>query len=153
MEIRKLNNFLIGEEIEFDAAHRIVSTFASAECSLHGHTWKIRVEMSTENGEHCFVIRNNFSKLSDWVYEELDHSVMVAEFDTPLLEFCQIYKQRHRVFKGNTTAEGVAREIYEKCFELFQFYPDKILVSEDGRSYGEYTTLPEYIDNFDGLMN
>lgn len=98
--------FEITVEKDFAAAHRLVG-YQGACCNIHGHTWKVRLTVgSNELNEQGMVV--DFRALKEalnFVLNKYDHKMLneIAPFDkiNPTAEnlSCQIYKELKLLLK------------------------------------------------------
>lgn len=100
-------------ETRFSAAHRINGY--QGQCGkLHGHTWKVRVQVKTKTIDEIGISIDfkEVRKLTDSILENLDHQLIneVPPFD------CE-----------NPTAENLAKYIYE---QIAQKLPECIEIDE-----------------------
>jgi 6-pyruvoyltetrahydropterin/6-carboxytetrahydropterin synthase len=88
---------------EFSAAHRLPASGSKCE-RLHGHNWKVEVEVSAEQLD-ATGMAIDFSELKAMTAEILE------ELDHRLLNDLPPFRQQ------NPTAENLARYIYERVAE------------------------------------
>jgi 6-pyruvoyltetrahydropterin/6-carboxytetrahydropterin synthase len=114
-------------DTSFSAAHQLRDYKGSCG-QLHGHTWKVRVEVETDCLDKIGMTIDfkDLKTKADSVISEFDHHCInqVSPFD-----------------KENPTAENLAKTIYKKLKEIL---PDNIAISEvtvwESASYGvEYS--------------
>lgn len=88
---------------EFSAAHRLPDSGSKCE-RLHGHNWKVEVEVSAErlDARGMAIDFNDLKALTGEILEELDHRLLN---DLPAFQ------------EQNPTAENLARYIYERLAE------------------------------------
>ena len=92
--------FIISAEIAFNAAHQLTFADGSTE-AVHNHNWLVTAALRRdETDENGMVF--DFEKLKKMLKK------IVAEFDNAKLEDFDCFK------KKNTSAENVAKYIYEK---------------------------------------
>lgn len=100
-------------ETSFSAAHQLRGYKGSCG-KLHGHTWKVRVEVETNHLDKMGMTIDfkDLKTKTDSIIGKLDHGCIndIEPFD-----------------KENPTAENIARYIYT---EIKQILPDNISVSE-----------------------
>lgn len=112
--------YVITKEFRFEAAHRLVCGYQGKCSNIHGHSWVVRVSVSSDTlDEFGFVV--DFSSLKPikrWIDECLDHAMLVAREDGAMRQFLLMMNQRHFVMEGNPTSENLAAEIMKKGIEL-----------------------------------
>jgi 6-pyruvoyltetrahydropterin/6-carboxytetrahydropterin synthase len=119
--------FDIAVEMEMAAAHRLRAYQGKCE-NLHGHNWKVRIEVSTPDLDEGglgldFTHLKNALKA---ILEEYDHKCLndLPEFQA-----------------ANPTSENLARNIYRKMGESLRIFPVKmktVLVWESDRAFVRY---------------
>lgn len=69
---------LMVEEYAFCAAHRVtVFPPNSRDAGLHGHTWKVRIEVEVETGASGYAFDHAvIDEIASWVIGEVDHKVI-----------------------------------------------------------------------------
>ncbi len=128
--------------ITFASAHRLLEH--EEKCRfLHGHNYKAHITISGDIDRLGRVI--DFSDLKkkskDWIDKNWDHNILLNEKD-PLtqivIEFAQDGKPY--LFKGNPTAEIMARELFYIVKDLFPYLKiDSVIIYETETSYARYT--------------
>jgi len=97
----------------FSAAHQL-RDYEGACGQLHGHTWKVRVEVETDylDKTGMTIDFKDLKERANSVVREFDHRCLnqISPFDTE-----------------NPTAENLARSIYKKMSGIL---PDNIVISE-----------------------
>lgn len=100
-------------DTNFSAAHQLRNYKGSCG-DLHGHTWKVRVEVETDrlDGIGMTLDFKDLKKTADSVIGRFDHRCLnqISPFD-----------------KENPTAENIAKYVYVEMKELL---PDKIEIVE-----------------------
>jgi 6-pyruvoyltetrahydropterin/6-carboxytetrahydropterin synthase len=110
-------------DTSFSAAHQL-RDYKGLCGQLHGHTWKVRVEVETDSLDKTGMTIDfkDLKTKADSVIGEFDHRCInqISPFD-----------------KENPTAENLAKIIYKKMRKIL---PDNIVVSEvtvwESASYG-----------------
>ncbi len=104
---------------DFSAAHRILNNYSGKCRNLHGHNYAVTVFLqSTCLDESDFVM--DFSTIKQifnaWINNNVDHSVIVSNFDQSLLKFLEKEKQKHYIIteNKNTSVEVLAKHFYDK---------------------------------------
>lgn len=69
------NTVLMVEEYAFAAAHRVtVFPKDSRDASMHGHTWRVRVEIEAETGPDGYAFDHSaIDTVARWVLRKIDH--------------------------------------------------------------------------------
>lgn len=82
---------IIGHTFEFSAAHHL--PWHKGKCkNLHGHTWKVEVQISGDLDENGTVV--DFIKLKVWlrdIIDQLDHKNLNDIIDNPTCELIAEY--------------------------------------------------------------
>jgi 6-pyruvoyltetrahydropterin/6-carboxytetrahydropterin synthase len=140
--------FSVTKEFEFAAAHRL-HNYKGRRQFLHGHNYRVLVTL-----EGC--IRDgmvkDFGEVKDtigkWIDENLDHATLVCIKDEMLTD--AILKNpntlgKHFAMEEKTTAENIAKVIYEKADEMLSHINgiDVVAVDvyENDRSKARYEPL------------
>lgn len=132
---------------EFDASHYLVLPYESKCQRIHGHTYKVEVEIEGELNEYGMIF--DFNHLSE-IIKELDHKILVPDstvmFSQGMIEVetqrgakLIVNKGDYIVIPNNATAEKIAEYILERVLERAGDNVSKIRVRvwEDPRSYAE----------------
>ncbi|MCK4608071.1 MAG: 6-carboxytetrahydropterin synthase [Gammaproteobacteria bacterium] len=98
----------------FCTAHRSDKQYSGVCKNLHGHNYKVRVQLTAmQLDQHGFIIDFTVLKqhFNSWIQKHIDHAVIVAKHDKTLLDFLQIDNQRYHLFpEGFTTSsESIAK--------------------------------------------
>ncbi len=109
----------IAKEFKWEMGHRL--PFNKNKCkNLHGHTYKMRLELEGEIQEDGMVIDYyDVTTALAPLIEELDHSVMVWKEDTELLEALQKLGTKINVVPFQSTAENICLFFLDKVKESF----------------------------------
>lgn len=118
----------IGTTVYFEAAHRQLGD--TSKCGkLHGHNWKVDVEIESEDiNDVGYVI--DFKEVSE-VCNRYDHSVMLVKGD-PLVEVLVQAGQKVVETQLNPTCENLSIEIGEcigHVLEMQDTIVDKLVVT------------------------
>jgi len=115
----------ISKTFKFECSHRLNLNYDSPCLSLHGHSYKVKVTIfSNQLNENDMII--DFSELKvfqNYLDDQFDHTVLVNKHDTKLLKFVQDNNQKHSIFETNTTSEKIAEYL---CNNFFEVYNEKI---------------------------
>lgn len=102
--------------IEFDhyfsAAHHLPDSdgLTTKKClQLHGHTYGVRVFLTTDTLHDNFVV--DFGTIKSTI-DNLDHATIVHKDDTALLTYLTDNNLDHYVMDVPSTAENISHEIY-----------------------------------------
>lgn len=107
----------IKKSFEFDAGHRLSNGYKGKCARLHGHRYKIAVELSGESkGLNVFDMVTDFNDLKqfkDWLDQTYDHKTMLWR-DDPILDFLpgEVVREEIKIMDRNPTAEFMALEIF-----------------------------------------
>lgn len=136
----------ISKELTFDAAHML--SYYDGKCNnLHGHTYKVEVEITANELLKDMVMDFNLVKE---VLDDYDHAIIFAgassreAFENELLELCSKYSKKHIImpYEERPTAENMARlfatTLQQKSDRFVQV---TVKVWETPTSYAEYTVV------------
>ena len=130
----------ISKEFKWEMGHRL--PFHLGKCkNIHGHTYKMRVEIEGDLDENGMVMDYyDVSEIISPVVDKLDHSFMVKETDTDIIDFLDKIKSKKVVVPFETTAENITIYMLGKIKE--QIKPDrikriKVRVYETEKTYAE----------------
>jgi 6-pyruvoyltetrahydropterin/6-carboxytetrahydropterin synthase len=116
--------YKIAKRYKFSASHQIESLPDGHKCKrLHGHTYFVEVALSAEAlDEHGFVTdyANIDATLGNFIKEHLDH------------------RHLNDIF-AQTSAEAIARAIYEVCDGANIGNVDSVTVKESPETWAKYT--------------
>ena len=138
----------IGWTKDFDSAHFLVLEYDSKCRRLHGHTYKVDVEVWGELDEYGMIF--DYNKLSE-IIKGLDHKILVSvvwvEEETKNKVIVDMNNKRLELprddvvvlNKPNVTAENLAEYLAEKIMDEAgeNVRIVKVRVWEDPRSYAE----------------
>lgn len=105
----------ICKEFTFDSAHRLLNYDGLCK-NLHGHTYKLQVELEAEIGEDGFIV--DFSILKKEIEKVIvyyDHRVLLDKYDDKLNNFCNENNLLYKVIssKGGPTVENIGKELWK----------------------------------------
>ena len=115
--------YRISKEFHFSASHQLDHLPDGHQCArLHGHNYIVRVTLASESlNEDGFVIDyGELEPVKRFIDEKLDHR-----------HLNEIYPRM------KTTAELLARDIFEKCAALWDCV-ESVSVSETPKTWAEY---------------
>lgn len=115
----------ITRRIEWDSAHRVMR-HESKCATLHGHRYVALLTVSApalDDKDRVIDFSVLKERVGGWVDDTWDHSTLVNEADTALLEFAagEALRKGHRkpfAFAGEPTAETIAAVLFDKAVEL-----------------------------------
>ncbi|KUG26756.1 queuosine biosynthesis qued, ptps-i [hydrocarbon metagenome] len=130
----------ISKEFKWEMGHRL--PFHSGKCkNIHGHTYKMRVEIEGDLDENGMVIDYyDVSEIISPMVEELDHSFMVKETDKEIIDFLDKLNSKKVVVPFETTAENITLHLLEKIKERInsnRIKRIKVRVYETEKTYAE----------------
>jgi len=108
----------IAKEFRWEMGHRL--PFHKGKCkNLHGHSYKMLVEFEGElNNDGMVMDYYDVKNLIAPLVEELDHSVMVKDDDTELINALKSINSRMNMVPFHTTAENICFYFLEKIKKL-----------------------------------
>lgn len=130
----------ISKEFKWEMGHRL--PFHSGKCkNIHGHTYKMRVEIEGDLDENGMVIDYyDISEIISPIVDELDHSFMVKETDKVIIDFLDKLKSKKVVVPFETTAENITLHLLTKIKERItsaRIKKIKVRVYETEKTYAE----------------
>ncbi len=99
---------LIRWEKSFDASHRIYEDYHGKCNNIHGHTYKVVIEIVGEKDKRGMVV--DFNVLKKLVHDFYDHRIILHR-DDPLVECLKEHRQNMILLSQNPTAENIAQQI------------------------------------------
>ena len=117
--IRRMTSMKVVKRFRWSMAHRLTHGYQGRCASLHGHEYEVEVSVMGEvDGMGLAVDFADIKRACEgWIREHLDHTTIVHNEDTPLLDFLKREDQRYYAVDFNTTAENLAihlREVFQK---------------------------------------
>lgn len=136
--------YKIAKEFQFDACHMLDDHKGKCH-NLHGHTYRLIVEISDsliEHGSSADMVMD-FADLKQVVklhiVDKLDHAFLYYEENVNECRIAQLLQQMQRkvfAFPCRTTAEGMSKYIFEI---LNQYIPvSSVILWETPTSYCQY---------------
>lgn len=117
--IKRTTSMRVVKRFRWSMAHRLTHGYQGPCASLHGHEYEVEVTVAGEMDAMGLAV--DFADIKraclGWIKEHLDHTTVVCNEDTALLDFLKRENQRHYVVNFNTTAENLAthlREVLQK---------------------------------------
>jgi len=113
---------IIAKSFEFDAGHRLVKGYVGPCSNLHGHRYKVEIELeSTALNEYDMVYDFlDLSFVKKWIDDTLDHKLMLYKFD-PIVSVLENAEEVNVdsvvLFDNNPTAEYIAKVIFTHILE------------------------------------
>ena len=103
----------IAKEFNWEMGHRL--PFHEGKCkNLHGHSYKCMIEVTGEpDGNGMVLDYYELKKITEPIFEELDHSFIVWNEDKELIDALSKLNSRMVVVNFQTTAENL-------CFYLLK---------------------------------
>lgn len=92
----------------FDASHRIYEDYHGKCHNLHGHTYKVEIEIEGSPDARGMVV--DFNILKKLVHDFYDHKIILHK-DDPLVECLKRERQNIVILNKNPTAENIAKQI------------------------------------------
>lgn len=134
----------IAKEFKWEMGHRL--PFHEGKCrNLHGHSYKLRLELEGEMDKNGMVIDYyDVNELIRPLIEQLDHSYLVCETDTELIEVLDKLNSQKVVVPFQTTAENITNYFLEnisKQLEPQKIKKIKVRVYETENTYAEEELL------------
>ena len=100
----------IAKDFYWEMSHRL--PFHKGPCkNIHGHSYKIRVEISGEPDNNGIVI-DDLKLVMLPLIEQLDHSFVVDKNDTLMINFLKENNMKYYILNKTTTAENLAEYIF-----------------------------------------
>lgn len=113
--------YSISKTFDFAYAHRLLLPYSSKCSVLHGHNAKCTIKLSTTKlDENGMVL--DFTKLKSFIEHiklSFDHSTLVNEKDSSLIEFLSEEENNFVTMSSNVTAEKMAEVIAKSFIEGF----------------------------------
>lgn len=116
--------YKVTKEFRFEMAH-VLSNYNGPCGNLHGHSYRLLVTLESDNLIDGMVLDLNVIKrlVNENIISELDHSLAVNantddDFEKYLMMLCINHKKKITLFPFRTTAENMARYIYENINDL-----------------------------------
>ncbi len=130
----------ISKEFKWEMGHRL--PFHSGKCkNIHGHTYKMRVEIEGDLDDNGMVMDYyDVSSVILPIIDEFDHSFMVKENDTDVIEFLIKLGSKKVVVPFETTAENITLHMLKKIKEKIsseRIKRIKVRVYETEKTYAE----------------
>ena len=133
----------ISKEFRWEMGHRL--PFHEGLCrNIHGHSYKMAVEISGEVGENGMIIDfYDLNKIINPIIEEYDHAFMCWEKDKNLREFLVKNKMKKVLVSYHSTVENICKDlgtrIIQKLKKLPGYHFDNITVKifETPNSFAE----------------
>ena len=134
--------YTIRKTFKFEASHRLMSSFSKCCQTIHGHSYKVELFISTDefNADGMVI---DFGEVKDWVMPLInswDHSLILHEKD-PIIKKKMLGRQyKIAKVKFNPTAEHMAEYIYGYVFNIMPSRIDniKVRVHETDTGWAEY---------------
>ncbi len=92
----------------FDASHRIYEDYHGKCHNLHGHTYRVEIEIEGKTDKRGMVV--DFNLLKKLVHDFYDHKIILHR-DDPLSICLKKARQSIVLLSHNPTAENIAKQI------------------------------------------
>lgn len=130
----------ISKEFKWEMGHRL--PFHSGKCkNIHGHTYKMRVEIEGDLDQNGMVMDYyDVSSVISPLVDELDHSFIVKDNDSEVIEFLDKLNSKKVVVPFETTAENITLYMLQKIKENItsdRIKKIKVRVYETEKTYAE----------------
>lgn len=115
--------FRLTKSFTFDAAHRLRNHKGKCK-NLHGHTWRVDVEVSGDRDDDGMVLDFGDLKavVGSWIDSTFDHSCIVACDDRELLEVVRALSLKAALLQSEPTCENLAVHLFDVIsYELREF--------------------------------
>ena len=114
--------YKVTKELNFCYGHRLMEY--EGKCRfLHGHNGRVEIELQSEELDSIGMVRD-FTEvkrvIQAWLDETMDHKMLLRS-DDPIVQTLTKLGEPLFIFKGNPTAESIARVIYD--FALSKGFP------------------------------
>ena len=141
----------VSKTFKWDACHRLINGYSGNCAQTHGHTYSctvtIKLRKNFDLDQYGFVYDyNEMKRLKKWIDENLDHAVLVSVDDSDFRKFLSTQKGRdkHYVFKDQTSAEVISEHIYKIASNMFddeRVFVSEIHISETCTSEARYIVI------------
>ncbi len=130
----------IAKEFRWEMGHRL--TFHDGKCkNLHGHSYKMMVEFDGEPDKNGMVVDYyEVKKIVEPIVDELDHSFVVYDKDTELIEILLKLKSQMIIIPFESTAENLCQYFLKKIAEMKlpkNVFGIKVRIFETENTYAE----------------
>ena len=134
----------ISKTFTFEAAHRLHLMQEGHGCkNIHGHSYSITTTLCCSKLDDKGMVLDfrDFSRIKNFIDTNLDHAMLIAETDTPLLSLMESINNKFCVVNAKqTTCELMAPWIYSRIKEIennnFKIY--SITISETAKTSATY---------------
>lgn len=98
----------VAKRFRWEAAHRLPWHQSGCQ-NLHGHSYRMMVELEGEPGDHGMLVDfKEIKRVLAPLIDAWDHSTMIAETDEPLRHLAEQLGTKYVVLPFDTTAENMA---------------------------------------------
>ncbi len=113
-------NIKVSKEFHWEMSHRL--PFHNGLCkNIHGHTYKLRIDLiGTPNINGIMVDFYDIESIMRPIIDKLDHSFLVDDKDTIVLEFIQNNGFKHEVIPYHSTSENIINYIADRAIPKFK---------------------------------
>lgn len=121
---------------EYCWGHRLVN-YEGSKCKyLHGHNWKIEVELDGPQFNDMVIDFIELKEKLDPVLGEFDHTLVLYEND-PLVPILKATHEKFSIVSFNPTAENFALYFLKQVQQIYPVHKVKIRVWESSKSFAE----------------
>ncbi|MBI1932241.1 MAG: 6-carboxytetrahydropterin synthase [Ignavibacteriales bacterium] len=107
----------IAKEFRWEMGHRLQCHKGKCH-NLHGHSYKLIVEFSGEiNNEGMVLDYFDVKDIVGPLVEELDHTIIISDQDSELIDAIQKLKSAHVIVNFESTAENLCKYFLKKISE------------------------------------
>ena len=104
----------IAKEFRWEMGHRLPEHFGKCK-NIHGHSYKMIVELEGEVGESGMVMDYyDVKKFVEPIVEKLDHAFMVYKEDKEIISFLDKMKSKMVVVEFQPTVENICKYFLEE---------------------------------------
>lgn len=119
--------YSVSKTFEFEASHKLVLDYDSPCSNLHGHSYKVAIEITSDKLDHNGMVLDftHLKNIKDWVMENWDHSLIVSFKDKDILKLSELNIAKVHEFEGhNVTAELMAHVLSEVTYDKIKDHID-----------------------------
>ena len=132
----------VSKNFSLEMAHRLPSHGGLCK-NIHGHSYKIRltIEGDVSQDKNMVIDYSDLTAIANTVFAKYDHSFLVEQNDTIMLNFLRQNDLRHVLLEKPSTAENLcqifADELITKIKTHNNIHNLKIRVYETNNTYAE----------------
>lgn len=109
--------YSVAKKFEFEASHKLVLNYESPCQNIHGHSYKVMIEISSDelNVDGMVIDFSELKSIKEWVMDNWDHALIVSKDDPSFNELNNLNCAKiYRFEWTNVTAELMARMIFDQ---------------------------------------